>query len=172
MAEDVTVALIAGVASIVGGLIGAIGSPLGKDWVNKRDHERTVEAERAAAARHSEAEREARAREDERRQAEARRSVTREVLDHIREARTQYEKEWSGHATGREGRTRVIEEVAAAWTVSRQLDDQEANEKIDSWRDALNRTDMRYRSGAEPPDLAQIRQLFDDATDAVTRLGS
>ena len=40
MPTEIVVALIAGIAGIIGGLIGAIASPLGKDWVAHREFER------------------------------------------------------------------------------------------------------------------------------------
>lgn len=167
--ETIWVAIVTAVAGIIGGVIGAIASPVGRDWVAKREDVRQRERVREAhereqlAADTEDARQRERTRdthERERRAAEEadRRAAVQETLNLIAEAMRHYEAEWRGIATYHA----AVEARRAgnqAWVAAQALDDERCRESVADWKTLLEAADMSYREGAPPA----VHQTFEDA---------
>jgi hypothetical protein len=162
MSDEVLVAAIGAVAGVVGGAIGAIASPIGKDWVARREFERQREREREEQERAGAA-----------RDAEARTDAIRRTRAALTSAMTNYDLEWNGQVPdndNNQGKPEAIRMSHAAWLASRELTDLVALEAVDRWKDALDNAEMSYRGGVPPRDIEALRALYTTALDALTGL--
>ena len=160
MSDVVLVAVITAVAGALGGIVGAIASPIGKDWVSRREFERTSEREDAVHRRdvsRAAAERELRV------AREHRRAVS-ETLQAMSDAMRHYEVKWRGQ-DNYQAVQKALEASAAAWTTSRGIIDLESRELVGAWRQAFDAADMAYRNGQEPPGRLGLQRLYGDAAE-------
>jgi hypothetical protein len=159
MSDEVVVAIIGAGAGILGGVIGAIASPVGRDWVTRREHDRRLAAEASATER-----------ADIAAAAEARQAVLRTTMDEMANAMRQYELEWRGQARQNEGASEVIIAATAAWAKSRLIRSDTAKGLVDAWKSAIAGSDARYREGRPPADLAVVQLAYTQAAEYVSLL--
>ena len=165
----VLVAVITALAGGIGGIVGAIGSPLGKDWVSRRDFERSSAREDAARERQSAEQAAERKRQAEERAAEGRRTAVSETLQSMSDAMRHYNLEWRGKANY-PADMEALNGAAAAWKTSRGMEDQAGRDLVDQWREAIDRADMQYRSGSEPPGRQALERLYTSAAEHLGEL--
>ena len=171
MSDAVWVTLITAVAGVVGGIVGSVASPLGKDWVSRREFERTSEREDAARKREATYQAAQGQRLSAEREAAARHARISQTLQHMSDAMAGYDLEWRGRAPGNENvGGEALKAAAAAWTASRAIVDAQARELVDRWREAFAGADMKYRSGAEPPGRQDLLSLYKTAAEVLGAL--
>lgn len=86
--DGIRIATITAIAGIVGGVMGALASPLGKDWVARRDFERRRVLDDVNRVRVATLAGDIRRREDVQR-----------TLEHLAQAMQHYDAEWRGIAS-------------------------------------------------------------------------
>jgi len=158
VSDELLVAVVAGVSAVIGGIIGTVGAPLGKNWVARKESER-IEAQ------------ETKRRDQERsdRAHAAREASIRRTLDAMVVAGENYEIAWTGYAHSPQGRPEVIRSTNAAWSASRELPST-IQAVVDQWKATFDAADMRYREGTPPPGLEAVRAEHARALEAVTSL--
>jgi hypothetical protein len=180
VSDLVLVAVITALAGVIGGIAGAIGSPLGKDWVSRREFERNsaredATRERQAAEQAAERKRQAAEQAAERKRqaaeqaADGHRTAVSETLQSMSDAMHHYDLEWRGKANYHAG-AEARKAAAAAWKTSRGMEDQAGRDLVDEWRQGIDRADMEYRRGSEPPDRQELLRLFGGAAERLGEL--
>lgn len=134
MSDAVLVAVVAAIAGVVGGLVGAIAAPIGKDWVARREFERTKARETEGEKKRDQAER-------------AGQLLL--VSERMAEAMQHYTAQWKGIAAYR-AQTEALRAGNEAWSVSRAVADEQLRQFVDDWKRQFDEVDMSYRNGNEP----------------------
>ena len=152
--DAVWVAIISAVSALVGGIVGAIASPIGKDWVASRDFDRRAGRDRdQQQAKSAE------------RSADEHRATIRGTLESMAQAMQNYGAEWRGIATHSAAAEEAHKAASAAWSTSRRLEDPTGRQLVDSWKQRFDVADMRYQGGSEPPGHVDLEHLYSAAAE-------
>jgi hypothetical protein len=154
--DAVLIAIITAAAGLIGGLVGALASPIGKDWVAKREFDR----HRQLTATEKE-------RDAQDASLKARREAIQSVIDGIAEAMQHYDAEWRGIANYH-AKTDALKAANRAWAEAQQLADPASRNLVSAWKRAIDTADMEYRSGSEPPSYSDLYALYVTAIGALT----
>ena len=169
MSDVVLVAVITAAAGVIGGIVGAIGSPIGKDWVSRREFERTSAREEAVREREAAELAAEKKRQASERAADQRRAASSETLQGMSDAMHHYDLAWRGRAAYDAG-GEALKAAAAAWNTSRRIEDQTGRNLVDGWRKGIDRVAMRYTGGPEPPDRENLLGLYTGAAEHLGEL--
>lgn len=156
MSDQLLIAIVGAAAGIAGGIIGAIASPVGKDWVGRRKSEREIVREQAE-----------RERDQAGKAAEARLGAIRRTLDDLARSMEHYDLAWRGLAVKRDGKPEVVRAANAAWVHAREIDDNASRELVNVWKSVIDAADMQYREGRPPPGLAETQKAYSDVAAAL-----
>jgi len=158
--DTVWVAVIAAVGGLLGGVVGAFTSPIGKDWVSERESERAAaQEERGRQLQQSE------------RAADAHRLAVGETLQAMTDAMRDYDASWRGitppsyHAD-----TQARKAAHEAWGRSREIEDPIARELVDSWKRAIDGASMAYREGAIPPGHDELETAYREGSEHLAEI--
>lgn len=171
MSDAIWVALITALAGVIGGIVGSVASPVGKDWVSRREFERKSAREDAARERAASDQLIQQQKLSADREEVARRAGISQTLQRMSDAMAGYDLEWRGRAPGNENvGGEALKAATAAWTASRAVPDASARDLVDRWQKAFAGADMKYRSGAEPPGRQELLSLYEAATEGLSEL--
>ena len=171
MSDVVLVAVITAAAGVIGGIVGAVGSPIGKDWVSRREFERTAAREDAERQRRTTEEAAERKRQADERKAEQWRSAISDTLEQMSDAMAHYDLEWRGKAPMSDNAAgQALIAAAVAWRTSRGVGDDTARALVDEWKQAIDGADTTYRRGAEPQGRAELEDSYAKAAERLGEL--
>ena len=169
MSDVVLVAVITAAAGVIGGIVGAIGSPIGKDWVSRREFERTSAREEAVREREAaELAAEKKRRLPSGRPTSAEPPAAKRSKGCRMPCTTTIWRGEAGPRTTQAGRLSRLQ--AAAWNTSRRIEDQTGRNLVDGWRKGIDRVAMRYTGGPEPPDRENLLGLYTGAAEHLGEL--
>lgn len=103
------------------------------------------------------------------RRGDEQRAAIRETVAQMAEAMRHYELAWRGTAAYR-AETEALAAAARAGGRAREINDETSRSLVATWRQSLVDADMKYREGAPPPSLEELRARHEAASESLSEL--